>query len=78
MKIAVFGVGYVGLSLSVLLSLQHEVVAVDVVPEKVRMVNEKISPLQDEYIEKYFADSWAAAETLRSSQTRQVRKSLTC
>ncbi len=55
MKIAVAGTGYVGLSLAVLLSRQHEVVAVDVIPEKVERINRKESPIQDEYIEKYLA-----------------------
>ena len=54
MKIAVAGVGYVGLALATLLSEKNEVVAVDVVPKKVDMVNMHISPIRDEYIEKYF------------------------
>lgn len=53
MKIAVAGTGYVGLSLAVLLSQQNEVTAVDVIPEKVEMLNQWKSPIQDEYIEKY-------------------------
>ena len=53
MKIAVAGTGYVGLSLAVLLSRFHKVVAVDVIPEKVEKINRKESPIQDEYIEKY-------------------------
>ncbi len=56
MKIAVAGTGYVGLSLATLLSLKNEVVALDVVPEKVEKINKRISPIQDEYIEKYFAE----------------------
>ena len=56
MKIAVAGTGYVGLSLAVLLSQHNEVVAVDIVPEKVDMLNEWRSPIQDEYIEKYLAE----------------------
>ena len=55
-KIAVAGNGYVGLSLATLLAQNHEVVAVDVVPEKVEKINKKISPIQDEYIEKYLAE----------------------
>ena len=53
MKIAVAGTGYVGLSLATLLSQNNEVVALDVIPEKVEMINNRISPIQDEYIEKY-------------------------
>ena len=56
MKIAVAGTGYVGLSLAVLLSQRHQVVAVDVVPEKVEKINKRISPIQDEYIEKYLTE----------------------
>ena len=56
MKIAVAGTGYVGLSLATLLSVKNEVVALDVIPEKVDMINKRISPIQDEYIEKYFAE----------------------
>ena len=56
MKIAVAGVGYVGLSLATLLSVKNEVVALDIVPEKVNMVNDRVSPIKDEYIEKYFSE----------------------
>ena len=56
MKIAVAGTGYVGLSIATLLSQHHEVVAVDIVPEKVDLINHKKSPIQDEYIEKYLAE----------------------
>ena len=56
MKIAVAGTGYVGLSMATLLSGHHEVTAVDIVPEKVDKINHRISPIQDEYIEKYFAE----------------------
>ena len=56
MKIAVAGTGYVGLSMATLLSQHHEVMAVDVIPEKVEKINKRISPIQDEYIEKYFAE----------------------
>ena len=56
MKIAVAGTGYVGLSMATLLAQHHEVVAVDVIPEKVEKINNRISPIQDDYIEKYFAE----------------------
>ena len=56
MKIAVAGTGYVGLSIATLLAQHNEVVAVDVVPEKVEKINNRISPIQDEYIEKYLAE----------------------
>lgn len=56
MKIAVAGTGYVGLSMATLLSQYNKVIAVDIVPEKVEMINNRRSPLQDEYIEKYFAE----------------------
>lgn len=56
MKIAVAGTGYVGLSLATLLSQNNEVVALDVIPEKVEMINNRISPIKDEYIEKYFKE----------------------
>ena len=56
MKIAVAGTGYVGLSIATLLSQHHEVMAVDIVPEKVEKINKRISPIQDEYIEKYLAE----------------------
>ena len=55
-KIAVAGTGYVGMSMAVLLSQHHEVIAVDIVPEKVDMINQRKSPIQDEYIEKYLAE----------------------
>lgn len=56
MKIAVAGTGYVGLSIATLLSQHHEVMAVDIVPEKVDLINQRKSPIQDEYIEKYLAE----------------------
>ena len=56
MKIAVAGTGYVGLSIATLLAQHHQVVAVDVISEKVEMLNRKQSPIQDEYIEKYLAE----------------------
>ena len=56
MVIAVAGTGYVGLSMATLLAQHHRVLAVDIVPEKVEMINRRQSPIQDEYIEKYFAE----------------------
>ena len=55
-KVAVAGTGYVGLSIATLLSQNHQVTAVDVIPEKVEKINKRISPIQDEYIEKYFTE----------------------
>ena len=54
--IAVAGTGYVGLSIATLLAQHHRVVAMDVIPEKVEKINNRISPIQDEYIEKYLAE----------------------
>ena len=56
MKIAVAGTGYVGLSMATLLAQHNEVVAVDVIQEQVDKINNRISPIQDDYIEKYFAE----------------------
>ena len=56
MKIAVAGTGYVGLAIATLLSQHHEVMAVDIIPEKVELINQKKSPIQDEYIEKYLSE----------------------
>lgn len=56
LRIAVAGTGYVGLSMATLLSQNHQVTAVDVIPEKVEKINTRVSPIQDEYIEKYFAE----------------------
>ena len=56
LKIAVAGTGYVGLSLAVLLAQHHQVTAVDIVPEKVELINNKKSPIQDDYIEKYLSE----------------------
>ena len=55
-KIAVAGTGYVGLSIATLLSQNHHVTAVDIIPEKVEMINNRKSPIQDDYIEKYLAE----------------------
>lgn len=56
LKIAVAGTGYVGLSIATLLSQHHKVTAADIIPEKVELINNKKSPIQDEYIEKYLAE----------------------
>ena len=56
-KIAVAGTGYVGLSIATLLSQHHQVTAVDVIPEKVNLINRRKSPIQDEYIEKYLTET---------------------
>lgn len=56
LKIAVAGTGYVGLSIATLLSQHHQVTAVDIIPEKVDMINQRLSPIQDDYIEKYLAE----------------------
>lgn len=56
LKIAVAGTGYVGLSIATLLAQHNHVTAVDIVPEKVKMINNRKSPIQDEYIEKYLAE----------------------
>ena len=56
MKIAVAGTGYVGLSIATLLAQHHKVMAVDIIPEKVEMINNRKSPIQDDYIEKYLAE----------------------
>ena len=56
LKIAVAGTGYVGMSMATLLAQHHEVMAVDVIPEKVEKINHRISPIQDDYIEKFFAE----------------------
>ena len=56
MKLAVAGTGYVGLSIATLLSQHHEVMAVDIIEDKVNKINNRISPIQDEYIEKYLKE----------------------
>lgn len=55
-KIAVAGTGYVGLSIATLLSQHHQVTAVDIIPDKVDLINNRKSPIQDDYIEKYLAE----------------------
>ena len=68
MKIAVAGTGYVGLSLAVLLSQHNEVVAVDVVPEKVEKLNRWVSPIKDEKIEEFLNDAKSKKESFTSLQ----------
>lgn len=68
--IAVAGTGYVGLSIATLLAQHHRVVAVDVIPEKVEKINNRISPIQDEYIEKYLAEKELNLTRLRSTGLR--------
>ena len=67
MKIAVAGTGYVGLSLAVLLSQHNDVVAVDIVPEKVEKINRWESPIQDDYIEKYLSEHEERGLSLRAT-----------
>ena len=69
MKIAVAGTGYVGLSIAVLLAQHHEVVAVDIIEEKVNLINDRKSPIQDDYIEKYLAE-----KPLRLKATMNVKE----
>ena len=64
-KVAVAGTGYVGLSIATLLSQHHHVTAVDVIPEKVEKLNNKISPIQDDYIEKYLTEKPYHGYTIR-------------
>ena len=71
MKVAVAGTGYVGLSLAVLLAQHNKVTAVDIIPEKVELINKKKSPIQDEYIEKYLAEKLRSQEKfLRLQRSR--------
>ena len=69
MKIAVAGTGYVGLSLAVLLAQHHQVTAVDILPEKVEKINQYISPIQDDYIEKYLEEAKTGVRTLNLTAT---------
>lgn len=69
MKIAVAGTGYVGLSIAVLLAQHHEITAVDVIPEKVELINRRESPIQDEYLEKYLWEDHAGLRKLNLRAT---------
>ena len=76
-RIAVAGTGYVGLSIATLLSQHHHVSAVDVIPEKVEKLNQRISPIQDEYIEKYLVEkNLNLTATLAQRQT-MIRSRIT-
>ena len=77
MKIAIAGTGYVGLSLATLLSQANEVVALDIVPDKVRMLNEFISPIKDEYIEKYFREAKEGTRKLNLKATLDYKEAFT-
>lgn len=74
MKITIAGTGYVGLSIAVLLAQHHEVTAVDIVPEKVDMLNNRRSPIQDEYIEKFLAEDTAGVRKLHLTATLDAEK----
>lgn len=74
MKVAIAGTGYVGLSLALLLAQHNEVVAYDIVPEKVRMVNERISPIQDEYIEMFFEEAKNGSRKINLTATLQYEE----
>ena len=74
-RITVAGTGYVGLSIAVLLSQHHKVTAVDVVPEKVEMINHRKSPIQDEYIEKYLAEK--NLDLIREQKLKELEDHLT-
>ena len=76
MKIAVAGTGYVGLSIATLLSQHHQVVAVDVVPEKVELINNRKSPIQDDYIEKYLAEKELNLKATTGAEAYRDRKSV--
>ena len=75
MHIAVAGTGYVGLSIATLLAQHNKVTAVDILPEKVEMLNRRQSPIQDEYIEKYLSGQQSApdGQPIRLDLTRRTR-----
>ena len=75
MKIAVAGTGYVGMSIATLLAQKNHVTAVDVIPEKVEKINNRISPIQDDYIEKYLKDPSilpCVGETNTQGESRRI------
>ena len=75
MKIAVAGTGYVGLSIATLLAQHHDVTAVDIVAERVEKVNQRQSPIQDEYIERFFASRYNVASRDLDSSFRNRSRS---
>lgn len=75
-KIAVAGTGYVGLSIAILLAQHNEVIAVDIIPEKVEKINNRISPIQDEYIEKYLDEDKAGIRYLNLTATLDAKSAL--
>ena len=78
LKIAVAGTGYVGMSIATLLSQHHQVTAVDVIPEKVEKINKRISPIQDEYIEKFFAEKQLNLTATLDGAAAYKRRRLCC
>ena len=76
-KIAVAGTGYVGLSLATLLSQHHQVTAVDIIPAKVEKLNQFVSPIQDEYIEKFFDEAKAGKRKLNLTATLDAEAAYT-
>ena len=72
-KIAVAGTGYVGLSIATLLSQHNEVMAVDIIPEKVEKINKRISPIQDEYIEKFLNEDKSGERKLDLTRRLHTR-----
>ena len=74
MKITVVGTGYVGLSMAVLLSQNHKVTAVDIIPEKVEMIKQRRSPIQDTYIEKYMEEDLSGERKLNLQATLDAEK----
>lgn len=73
-KIAVAGTGYVGLSIATLLSQHNEVTAVDIIPEKVEKINNRVSPIQDEYIEKFLNEDKSGERKLNLTATLDAEK----
>ena len=76
MKITVAGTGYVGMSIATLLAQHHQVTSVDIVPERVEMVNKRISPIQDDYIERFFKEDLALTQHAQSTTDFILQKPL--